>query len=78
MAGATLEIIETSLPNVLPIKPRVVIAALRDAPGDDRGVLWNDPEIAIDRSTPAQLSCKGSAYLLLSQISGDRLPPYQS
>ncbi len=46
--------------------------------GDDRGVLWNDPEIGIDWQTPAPiLSNKDSAYLPLSQIQRDQLPRYQ-
>jgi dTDP-4-dehydrorhamnose 3,5-epimerase len=45
---------------------------------DDRGVLWNDPEIAIDWQTPAPiLSRKDSGYLPLSQIPRDQLPQYQ-
>ena len=44
----------------------------------DRGVLWNDPDIAIDWQTPSPiLSEKDSAYLPLSQIARDRLPRYQ-
>jgi len=45
---------------------------------DDRGVLWNDPEIGIDWQTPAPiLSEKDRRYLPLSQIPRDQLPQYQ-
>jgi dTDP-4-dehydrorhamnose 3,5-epimerase len=45
---------------------------------DDRGVLWNDPEIGIDWQTPAPiLSRKDSAYLPLSEIPRDQLPQYK-
>jgi dTDP-4-dehydrorhamnose 3,5-epimerase len=45
---------------------------------DDRGVLWNDPEIGIDWQTVSPiLSSKDSAYLPLSQIAPDQLPRYQ-
>ncbi len=45
---------------------------------DDRGVLWNDPEIGIDWQTPTPiLSEKDGAYPLLSQIARDQLPRYQ-
>jgi dTDP-4-dehydrorhamnose 3,5-epimerase len=45
---------------------------------DDRGVLWNDPEIAVDWQTPSPiLSNKDRGYLPLSQISRDQLPRYQ-
>jgi dTDP-4-dehydrorhamnose 3,5-epimerase len=46
--------------------------------GDDRGVLWNDPEIGIDWQTPSPiLSEKDSRYLPLSQIARDQLPRFQ-
>ena len=45
---------------------------------DDRGVLWNDPEIAIDWQTPSPvLSNKDSGYLPLAKIARDQLPRYQ-
>ena len=45
---------------------------------DDRGVLWNDPEIGIDWQTPSPiLSSKDQRYLPLSQIAPDQLPRYQ-
>ena len=45
---------------------------------DDRGVLWNDPEIGIDWQTPSPiLSAKDQRYLPLSQIPRDQLPGYQ-
>ena len=45
---------------------------------DDRGVLWNDPEIGIDWQTPAPLlSEKDRHYLSLSRIARDQLPRYQ-
>jgi dTDP-4-dehydrorhamnose 3,5-epimerase len=45
---------------------------------DDRGVLWNDPEIGIDWQTPAPvLSDKDQRYFPLSQIAPDQLPRYQ-
>jgi len=45
---------------------------------DDRGVLWNDPEIGIDWQTPSPiLSNKDSGYLPLSQVARDQLPGYQ-
>ena len=46
--------------------------------GDDRGVLWNDPQIGIDWETASPiLSDKDQRYLPLSQIALDQLPPYQ-
>ena len=45
---------------------------------DDRGVLWNDPDIGIDWQTPTPvLSEKDMRYPLLSQIARDQLPRYQ-
>jgi dTDP-4-dehydrorhamnose 3,5-epimerase len=45
---------------------------------DDRGVLWNDPEIGIDWQTPSPiLSEKDRRYLPLSQIPRDQLPQHQ-
>jgi len=44
---------------------------------DDRGVLWNDPEIGIDWQTPSPLlSDKDQRYLPLAQIPQDQLPRY--
>jgi dTDP-4-dehydrorhamnose 3,5-epimerase len=46
--------------------------------GDDRGVLWNDPEIGIDWGTPSPtISDKDQRYLPLAQIAHDQLPRYQ-
>jgi dTDP-4-dehydrorhamnose 3,5-epimerase len=46
---------------------------------DDRGVLWNDPDLAIDWQTPDPiLSEKDQRYLPLAQIAHDQLPRYQS
>jgi len=48
------------------------------AASDDRGVLWNDPEIGIDWQTPSPvLSEKDKRYLPLAQITHDDLPRYQ-
>ena len=45
---------------------------------DDRGVLWNDPHLAIDWDTPSPLvSDKDQRYLPLAQISSDELPRYE-
>jgi len=45
---------------------------------DDRGVLWNDPAIAINWQTPAPiLSDKDKRYLPLSEIPHNQLPQYQ-
>ena len=45
---------------------------------DDRGVLWNDPEIGIDWQIDAPiLSEKDKRYLPLAQIAHDQLPRYQ-
>jgi dTDP-4-dehydrorhamnose 3,5-epimerase len=45
---------------------------------DDRGVLWNDPDLAIDWDTPSPLvSEKDQRYLPLAQIPRDQLPRYQ-
>ncbi len=45
---------------------------------DDRGVLWNDPNIGIDWQTPTPiLSEKDTGYLPLSRIARDQLPRYQ-
>jgi dTDP-4-dehydrorhamnose 3,5-epimerase len=47
-------------------------------PSDERGVLWNDPELGIDWQTPAPiLSRKDSSYPTLPQIPRDQLPHYQ-
>ena len=44
---------------------------------DDRGVLWNDPEIGIDWQTPDPiLSEKDKRYLPLAQIAHEQLPRY--
>jgi len=46
--------------------------------GDDRGVMWNDPEIGIDWQIGAPiLSEKDKRYLPLAQIAHDQLPRYQ-
>jgi dTDP-4-dehydrorhamnose 3,5-epimerase len=46
--------------------------------GDDRGVLWNDPEIGIDWQAPSPiLSEKDRGYPPLSQLARDQLPRYQ-
>ena len=47
--------------------------------GDDRGVLWNDPEIGIDWQTPSPILSEktGAIFLLLSQIAREQLPRYQ-
>ena len=46
---------------------------------DDRGVLWNDPDIGIDWQTPLPiLSEKDCRYLPLSRVSRDHLPQFQS
>ena len=45
---------------------------------DDRGVLWNDPDIGIDWDMPSPiLSEKDQRYLRLAQIAPDQLPRYQ-
>jgi len=45
---------------------------------DDRGVLWNDPEIGIDWQTPDPiLSDKDRRYRTLAQIPHEDLPRYQ-
>ena len=45
---------------------------------DDRGVLWNDPEIGIDWQTPDPiLSEKDRRYRTLAQIPQEDLPRYQ-
>ena len=44
---------------------------------DDRGVLWNDPALAIDWDTPSPiLSAKDQRNLPLAQIPRDSLPIY--
>jgi dTDP-4-dehydrorhamnose 3,5-epimerase len=46
--------------------------------GDDRGVLWNDPQIGINWETPDPiLSNKDKDYLPLAKIAQDQLPRYQ-
>ncbi len=45
---------------------------------DDRGVLWNDPDLGIDWQTPSPiLSEKDQRYLPLAQIAPDQLPRYE-
>jgi dTDP-4-dehydrorhamnose 3,5-epimerase len=45
---------------------------------DDSGVLWNDPDLAIDWETPDPLlSGKDQGYLPLSQVPVNRLPVYR-
>jgi dTDP-4-dehydrorhamnose 3,5-epimerase len=45
---------------------------------DDRGVLWNDPEIGIDWQTESPiLSQKDQRYSPLSQIAPEQLPRFQ-
>jgi len=45
---------------------------------DDRGVLWNDPDIGIDWDTPEPiLSEKDQRYPRLAQADRDQLPRYQ-
>lgn len=44
---------------------------------DDRGVLWNDPDIGIDWDTPEPiLSDKDQRYPRLAQADRDQLPRY--
>ena len=44
---------------------------------DDRGVLWNDPDLAIDWDTPSPIiSEKDARYLPLAQIPPENLPRY--
>ncbi len=46
--------------------------------GDDRGVLWNDPDIGIDWATPSPiLSDKDQRYLPLSKVAHEDLPRFQ-
>ena len=45
---------------------------------DDRGVLWNDPDLAIDWDTPSPvISDKDQRYLPLARIRLDQLPRYE-
>ena len=47
-------------------------------PGDDRGVLWNDPAIRIEWDTPEPiLSAKDQQYARLADVAHDMLPRYQ-
>jgi dTDP-4-dehydrorhamnose 3,5-epimerase len=47
-------------------------------PGDDCGILWNDPALGIqwDESSPV-LSAKDQKHLPLAQVSRDRLPIFE-
>jgi dTDP-4-dehydrorhamnose 3,5-epimerase len=46
--------------------------------GDDCGVLWNDPALAIDWDTPLPiLSAKDERHLPLAQVPRERLPVFQ-
>jgi len=46
---------------------------------DDRGVLWNDPELAIDWDTlDPIISGKDARYLRLAEIPPDQLPRYDA
>lgn len=46
--------------------------------GDDRGVLWNDPQIGVEWRTDAPvLSEKDKRYLPLREIARDQLPRYE-
>jgi len=45
---------------------------------DDRGVLWNDPDLGIEWDTSSPIiSEKDQRYLKLSQIPHDQLPRYE-
>jgi len=45
---------------------------------DDRGVLWNDPDLAIDWDMESPIiSDKDQHYLTLAQVPHDQLPRYQ-
>ena len=45
---------------------------------DDRGVLWNDPDLAIDWDTPSPIiSEKDQRYLPLARIAPDQLPRHE-
>ena len=45
---------------------------------DDRGVLWNGPQIGIEWQTPGPiLSDKDKRYLPLAQVAPEQLPRYQ-
>lgn len=46
---------------------------------DDRGVLWNDPDLAIDWDTADPIiSGKDARYLRLAEIPPDQLPRYNA
>jgi len=48
------------------------------APSDEKGILWNDPDIGIDWGTADPLlSPKDSAYLRLASMPLDLLPSYR-
>jgi len=45
---------------------------------DDRGVLWNDPKLAVDWDTESPIiSDKDQRYLPLAEIAHDQLPRYE-
>jgi len=47
-------------------------------PGDDRGVLWNDPAIGIEWDTLEPiLSGKDQQYARLADVPHDMLPRYE-
>jgi len=66
-----MKVTKTELPGVLLFEPQVF--------SDDRGIIWNDPDINIDWpiSEPV-LSPKDTGLAKLKDIPAERLPQFEA